>query len=197
MPGSTTSTLARQSWAGLRAMLVLTVLLGLLYPALVWGIGQVVARDQASGSLVRVGGTVVGSSLLGQRWTGDEWFHGRPSAGDYAGDTSGGTNLSGSALTEKVAQRAEAAGLDASAARALPPDALTASASGLDPDVSPAYALSQVERVAAARGLDAARVRALVAQHTTGRQLGFLGQPRIDVLDLNLALARLSGSGTR
>lgn len=194
---SSTTTLVRQSWAGLRAMLVLTVLLGLLYPALVWGIGQVVARDQASGSLVRVGGTVVGSSLLGQQWTGDEWFHGRPSAGDHAGDTSGGSNLSGGALTDEVARRASAAGLDASAVRALPPDALTASASGLDPDVSPAYALSQVGRVAAARGLDPARVRTLVGEHTTGRQLGFLGQPRVDVLDLNLALARLAGPGTR
>ncbi|WP_076261076.1 K(+)-transporting ATPase subunit C [Intrasporangium flavum] len=189
---SSTTTLVRQSWAGLRAMLVLTVLLGLLYPALVWGIGQVVARDQAGGSLVRVGGSVVGSSLLGQQWVGDEWFHGRPSASDYAGDTSGGTNLSGSALTDEVAKRARAAGLDASAARTLPPDALTASASGLDPDVSPAYALSQVERVASARGLDPARVRELVVGHSAGRQLGFLGEPRVDVLDLNLALARQS-----
>ena len=189
---SSTTTLARQSWAGLRAILVLTIMLGVLYPALVWGIGQVLAPDQASGSLVRVGGTVVGSSLLGPQWVGDQWFHGRPSAGDYAGDTSGGTNLSGAALTAEVADRARAAGLDASAARALPPDALTASASGLDPDVSPAYALSQVERVAAARRLDAARVRALVGEHTAGRQLGFLGQPRVDVLGLNVALAHLS-----
>jgi len=187
---STMSSFVKQSWAGLRVMLVLTVLLGLLYPAVVWGVGQLVARDQAAGSLVSVDGRVVGSSLIGQRWSGDEWFHGRPSASDYSGDTSGGSNLSGSALADEVAKRASAAGLDPTTA---PADALTASGSGLDPHISPAYADAQVARVAAARGLDPARVRALVTEHTTGRQLGFLGQPRVDVLALNLALARPSG----
>lgn len=179
----------RQSWAGLRAMLVLTVALGLLYPALVWGLGQAVARDQAAGSLVRVDGAVVGSSLIGQQWNGDEWFHGRPSASGYAGDTSGGSNLSGSALAAEVTRRAQTSRLDPATA---PADALTASASGLDPDVSPAYASSQVARVAKARGLDPARVRALVLDHTYGRQLGFLGQPRVNVLQLNLALDALA-----
>lgn len=187
---STMSSFVKQSWAGLRVMLVFTVLLGLLYPAVVWGAGQLVARDQAAGSLVSVDGRVVGSSLIGQRWSGAEWFHGRPSASDYTGDTSGGSNLSGSALADEVAKRASAAGLDPAAA---PADALTASGSGLDPDISPAYADAQVARVAAARGLDPARLRALVAEHTTGRQLGFLGQPRVDVLALNLALERPSG----
>lgn len=186
---STLHSFVKQSWAGVRAMLVLTVAFGLLYPALVWGVGQVVARDQAAGSLIHVHGTAVGSSLLGQQWNGDQWFHGRPSASGYSGDTSGGSNLSGTALASEVTKRAQAAGLDPATA---PADALTASGSGLDPDVSPAYALSQVPRVATARGLDRARVRALVVAHTTGRQLGFLGQPRVDVLGLNLALDALA-----
>ncbi|GAB3065775.1 potassium-transporting ATPase subunit KdpC [Intrasporangium mesophilum] len=188
---STVNSFVRQSWAGLRAMIVLTVLLGLLYPAVVWGVGQVVARDQAAGSLVSVNGHVAGSSLIGQQWTGDQWFWGRPSASDYSGDTSGGSNLSGSALADEVAKRAAAAGLDQATA---PADALTASGSGLDPHISPAYAAAQVARVAAARGLPEDRVAALVAEHTQGRSAGFLGEPRVNVLELNLALARLSGS---
>ena len=180
----------RQSLAGLRAMLVLTVLLGVLYPALVWGFGQVAARDQAAGSAVSFGGRVVGSSLIGQQWQGDEWFHGRPSASDYVGDTSGGTNLGpGADLDAEVAERAVSAGIDPATA---PADALTASGSGLDPHVSPAYAAAQVERVAAARGLDATRVLALVEEQTQHRIGGFLGQPRVNVLELNLALVRLS-----
>ena len=186
---STVSSFVKQSWAGLRAMVVFTLLLGLLYPALVWGVGQVVARDQAAGSLVRNGGSVVGSSLIGQQWTGDQWFWGRPSASDYSGDTSGGSNLSGSALDEEVAKRASATGLNPATA---PADALTASGSGLDPHISPAYAASQVARVAAARGLPESQVSALVAEHTQGRVAGFLGQPRVNLLELNLALTRLS-----
>ena len=180
----------KQSVAGLRAMLVLTVLLGALYPAAVWGVGQVVARDQAAGSLVSVDGTVVGSSLIGQQWQGDEWFHSRPSASDYAGDTSGGTNLGrGPELQAAVAERATAAGL---AVDGAPADAVTASGSGMDPHISPAYAAAQVDRVAAARGLDVAVLRQLVARHTDDRVAGFLGEARVNVLELNLALARLA-----
>jgi K+-transporting ATPase ATPase C chain len=160
----------KQSVAGLRALLVLTVLLGLLYPAAVWVVGQTVARDQAAGSLVSVDGSVVGSSLLGQQWSGDQWFHGRPSASGYSGETSGGSNLAGSALGDEVARRADAAGLTVGA---VPADALTASASGLD----------------------AARVRQLVEAHTEDRIAGFLGEPHVDVLELNLALARLTAIG--
>ena len=191
---STLNAFVRQSWAGLRAMLVFTVLFGLLYPAVVWGVGQVVARDQSAGSLVSVDGTVVGSSLIGQKWTGTQWFWGRPSASSYSGDTSGGSNLSGSALGDEVAKRAAAAELDPATS---PADALTASASGLDPHISPAYAAAQVARVAAARGLDVARVRTLVAEHTQGRIGGFLGEPRVNVLELNLALERLTAPGNR
>ena len=185
----TVTNLIKQSVAGLRAMLALTVLLGVLYPTAVWGVGQVVARDRAAGSFVSVDDHVVGSSLIGQQWTGDQWFHSRPSASDYAGDTSGGTNLGpGAALDAAVAERAGADGLDPAGA---PADALTASGSGLDPHITPAYAAAQVERVAAARGLDVVRLRALVAEHTEGRIAGFIGQPRVNVLDLNIALARL------
>ncbi|EWT03481.1 potassium transporter KtrA [Intrasporangium oryzae NRRL B-24470] len=188
---STLNAFVKQSWAGLRAMLVFTVLFGLLYPAIVWGVGQVVARDQSTGSLVSVDGTVVGSSLVGQQWTGAQWFWGRPSASAYSGDTSGGSNLSGSALSEEVAKRASAVGLDPTSA---PADALTASGSGLDPDISPAYAESQVARVAGARGLPVQQVADLVAAHTKGRVAGFLGEPRVNVLELNLALDRLVAS---
>lgn len=189
------TTVLRQSIAGLRAMLVLTVLLGLLYPAGVWAVGQVAARDQAAGSLVSFDGRVVGSSLIGQQWTGDAWFHPRPSASDYAGDASGGSNLGpGTVLEAEVARRATAAGVDAGTA---PPDALTASGSGLDPHISTAYAAAQVDRVAAARGLDPARVSALVGESAQGRIAGFLGQPRVNVLELNLAVTRLSASSAR
>jgi potassium-transporting ATPase KdpC subunit len=188
---STVNSFVKQSWAGLRAMIVFTVLLGLLYPAVVWGVGQVVARDQAAGSLVNVGDQVVGSSLIGQQWTGDQWFWGRPSASNYSGDTSGGSNLSGSALADEVTKRAQAARLDQATA---PADALTASGSGLDPHISPEYAATQVSRVAAARGLAPSVVQRLVAEHTQGRAAGFLGQPRVNVLELNLALAALSGA---
>ena len=187
---STVSSFVKQSRAGLRAMLVFTVLFGLLYPAVVWGVGQVFARDRSAGSLVRVDGRVVGSSLIGQQWSGDQWFWGRPSASDYSGTTSGGSNLSGSALSDEVAKRASTAGLDPADASA---DALTASGSGLDPHISPAYADSQIARVAAARGLPEQRVADLVAAHTQGRIAGFLGEPRVNVLELNLALARLAG----
>ena len=159
-------TFVKQCLAGLRVLLVMTVLLGLLYPAVVWGAGQAVGRDQAAGSLVEVDGAVVGSSLLGQNWEGDQWFHSRPSASDYAGDVSGGSNLgTGSELDAAVSERAEQAGIPV---QGSPADALTASSSGLDPHVTPENAVSQVNRVAAARGLTATEVRRLVDEHTPG-----------------------------
>ena len=137
----------------------------------------------------------MGSSLLGQQWSGPGWFHSRPSVSDSAGDTSGGSNLGpGRALDAEVATRAAAEGLDPASA---PADALTASASGLDPHISPAYAAAQVARVAAARGVARARVVALVERHTQGRAAGFLGQPRVNVLELNLDLERLAGAPGR
>ena len=188
--------LSRQALAALRMLLLMTLLLGVLYPAVVWGVGRVAFADQASGSLLREDGRVVGSSLLGQQFTSAETFHGRPSASDYAGSTSGGSNLAASdpeqakAVADRRAALEKAGDVTPSGPTA---DALTASASGLDPDVSPAYALAQVPRIAEATGQSPERLRALVAEHTQGRALGVLGAPRVNVLELNLALSRLPG----
>ncbi|HEV7187049.1 MAG TPA: potassium-transporting ATPase subunit KdpC [Blastococcus sp.] len=186
----------RQFLAGLRLLLLLTVVLGLAYPLIMTGIGQVALPSRANGSLVRVDGQPVGSALLGQRFAGPQWFTPRPSASGYDGLASGGTNLGpGSpALQAAVAHaRAAAASADGVLPGSVPPDAVTASGSGLDPDISPAYAYQQVDRVAAARGLPAASVRRLVAAHVTGRALGFLGEPHVNVLELDVALAALPG----
>lgn len=184
--------LSRQAVAALRMLLVLTLLLGVAYPAVVWAIGRTAFSDQASGSLVRLDGRVVGSSLLGQDASASDAFHARPSTSAYAGTTSGGSNLAADDPVQRAAVAARQAALAASGdvpvGRAAPADALTASASGLDPDISPAYALAQVPRVAAARRLPEATVARLVRAHTTGRTLGFLGEPRVNVLELNLAL---------
>lgn len=194
----------RQYWAGLRVLLVLTVLLGVLYPLAVTGVGQLLLRSQANGSLVSSGGHVVGSSLIGQGFTDakgnalPQWFQSRPSAAGkgYDPTSSSASNL-GPENTDLVKsiqdRRAAAAALDGVAAATVPPDALTASGSGLDPQISPAYAYEQVDRVAKARGLAPAAVRALVAAHVQGRALGFLGEPAVDVLLLNLALEQLGG----
>ncbi|GAA6526920.1 K(+)-transporting ATPase subunit C [Intrasporangium sp. DVR] len=192
MPSIRARLLARQLVASVRVMAAFTVLLGLLYPLAVWGTGQLVARDQAAGSLVRVDDRVVGSALLGQQWTGPEWFHGRPSASDYSGDVSGGTNLGPGAPVEgAVARRRIRMDLGDGP---QPPDALTASASGLDPHISVANAEAQVARVAAARGLPPEVVGGLVVDATEDRALGFLGEERVNVLRLNIGLRGLSGS---
>lgn len=184
----------RQVLAGVRILLVFTVLLGIAYPVAVWGVGQAVARPQAAGSLVRdANGRIVGSSLIGQKFTAAMWFHGRPSAVGYDGMSSGASNLgpNNPKLVKTVEQlRAQVAEEDGVPQADVPADAVTASGSGLDPDVSPAYAAIQVRRVAAARHLSASTVRRLVAGHTQGRTLGFLGEPRVNVLELNLALER-------
>ncbi|TWP36397.1 potassium-transporting ATPase subunit KdpC [Leekyejoonella antrihumi] len=181
------SALGRQTSAAVKMLLVLTLVLGIGYPALVWSVGRLALPGQAGGSLVSASGRVVGSSLIGQQWNGPQWFHGRPSASDYAGNTSGGSNLppGDPRLTRQVQARRAAAG---PIGNQLPPDALTASASGLDPHISPAYARLQIERVAAARHLPIKVVRHLVDAHTQPRTLGFIGEPRVNVLELNLAL---------
>lgn len=198
------ATLARQHWAALRMLLVFTVLTGILYPLLVTGIAQVAFHDQADGSLIKnSSGQVVGSGLLGQNFTtgsGDKaepdpkWFQGRPSAGGNDPLLSGASNLgpNNPDLIETIKERRAAiAAFDGVSPSAVPADAVTASGSGLDPDISPAYAYLQVDRVAGARGLDAVTVRKLVADHVQGRTLGFLGEPRVDVVELNLALSEL------
>ncbi|MBF4461059.1 MULTISPECIES: potassium-transporting ATPase subunit KdpC [unclassified Rathayibacter] len=185
-----------------RAMIALTALLGLAYPLAVLGVGQLAFPAQANGSLLRDGGEVVGSSLIGQSFADadgaplPQWFQSRPSAAGagYDAGSSGGSNLgpdNPTLLATIQERRAAIAAFEGVDPAAVPADALTASGSGLDPDISPAYALLQVRRVAAARGLDEGAVRALVEAHTEGRPLGYLGEPTVDVLELNLALARL------
>lgn len=190
--------LVRQFLAGLRLLLVLTVLVGLAYPLIMLGIGQLAFHDRANGSPVTSDGRPVGSALLGQGFPGPRWFTPRPSAGGYDGLASGGSNLgpSSTELQKSVsAARAAAARADGVPPADVPPDAVTASGSGLDPDISPAYAYQQVGRVAAARGLPAAAVRRLVDAQVTGRALGFLGEPHVNVLQLNVALAGLRSGG--
>ncbi|KQX76543.1 potassium-transporting ATPase subunit KdpC [Aeromicrobium sp. Root472D3] len=185
-----TKDLGRQSLAGLRMLLVLIVILGIAYPVAVWGVGRAVP-GQADGQLVKVDGTVVGSGLIGQDFEGDEWFHSRPSANDYDTLASAPTNLGPSnpdllaAIEERRAAVAEAESVDPAD---VPPDALTASGSGLDPQISVDYARIQVARVADANGLPEADVRALVSRFTEGRSLGFLGEPGVNVLRLNVAV---------
>jgi potassium-transporting ATPase KdpC subunit len=179
----------RQLIASVRMLVVLTVLLGVLYPAAVWGLGRLGLAGQADGSLVWRDGVVVGSSLLGQNFADARHFHGRPSGSGYAGDTSGGSNLApgASAQRDAVLQR-RVAFAAANGGTAGPPDAVTASASGLDPQISPADARAQAGRVATATGLSRTALDRLIEQHIQGRVLGFLGEPRVNVLELNLAL---------
>jgi potassium-transporting ATPase KdpC subunit len=178
------------------ATVILVVLTGVVYPLVMTAFAQVALRHDADGSLVQRNGADVGSSLIGQDWKGSEWFYGRPSAIDYDASTSSGTNLgpTSQTLSDDVAKRISkilklegtyAPGLTASQ---IPVDLLTSSASGLDPDISPAAAMFQAPRIAAVRHLTLQQVQQLIDDHTTGRTLGFLGQPYINVLDLNLAL---------
>ncbi|MEP7162073.1 MAG: potassium-transporting ATPase subunit KdpC [Dermatophilaceae bacterium] len=181
----------RQLSAALRAFLLLSVLLGLVYPLVVTGVAQVALRGPADGSLIERDGRVVGSSLIGQAFTDPRNFQPRPSASHYAGDSSGSGNLSPVAADQLAEVRERANQLRSAnrlAPAEIPADALTASSSGLDPDISIDYARWQAPRVAAARGLQVAAVQTMIAQQTTGRTLGFLGQPRVNVLELNLAL---------
>ncbi len=188
----------RQALVALRFLLAMTVIVGIAYPLLILGIGQLTTNSAANGSLVTDStGTVVGSELIGQQFDGPQWFAGRPSAaGDgYDAMSSGGSNLAADStdLLDLVNQRrAQIAADDGVDPADVPPDALTASASGLDPDISPAYAAIQVNRVATARGLSADQVRELVQAHTQGRALGFIGEERVNVLELNLALQQLA-----
>ncbi|UIN30152.1 potassium-transporting ATPase subunit KdpC [Microbacterium binotii] len=193
----------RQSGVAVRALLAATLVLGVGYTALITGIGQLALPAQANGSLVTdAAGTVVGSALIGQSFTDadgaalPQYFQSRPSAaGDgYDGAASSGSNLGpeNPDLVASIAERRQAvAELEGVDPASVPVDALTASGSGLDPHISPAYAALQVARVARARGLEEGEVRTLVAAHTTGSDLGYLGEPRVNVLELNLALDAL------
>jgi K+-transporting ATPase ATPase C chain len=186
------------AFRAVRAVVVLALLTGLAYPLLMTGIAQLTMPGKADGSLVRLDGKVVGSSSIGQVWEGKEWFHGRPSAIDYDASTSSGSNLGPNSqeLSDQIADRADAIlklegpfnpGLTVAD---IPVDLLTASASGLDPHISVSAAELQAPRIAEVRGLSLEQVRTLIDQNTEGKALRFLGEERVNVLELNLALAR-------
>ena len=214
------SNTGRLLWAGLRALLVLTLVTGVVYPLAVTGVAQVLFHDQANGSEIEADGRVVSSSLIGQSYDlplkkGQEtpeadlkWFQGRPANGLGTNSTntryklllSGATNLSADNkdLIRQVEDAKAAVVRDNSVPghtvepSQVPADAVTSSGSGLDPDISPAYADLQVRRVAERNGLTVAQVRQLVDDHTEGRTLGFIGEPRVNVLELNIALKDLT-----
>jgi K+-transporting ATPase ATPase C chain len=183
----------RQMLPGLRMTLVMTVLTGLIYPGIVTGLCQMLFPNQANGSLISKDGRIIGSSLIGQNFTKPEYFQPRPSAAGsgYDATASGGSNLGPTSqkLVDRVKAAAEKFRKDnPDFAGTIPADLLTASGSGLDPHLSPESVDAQVERIAKARGVSTQDIRALVAQHTEPRDLGFLGEPRINVLRLNEAL---------
>jgi K+-transporting ATPase ATPase C chain len=178
-------------------IVVMMVLVGVVYPLFILGVGQAAFNHKANGSLITQNGKVVGSSLIGQTFDSPRYFWSRPSATSpsaYNADASGGSNLATSnpSLLKSIEQRIAALrAADPGNKLPVPIDLVTSSASGLDPDISPAAAEYQVSRVAKARGLSVETVRGLVNKYTTGRTLGFLGEPRVNVLKLNLALDAL------
>ncbi|MEU1558751.1 potassium-transporting ATPase subunit C [Streptomyces scabiei] len=205
------SNTGRLLWAGLRALLVLTLVTGVLYPLAVTGVAQTLFHDKANGSEISYHGKVVGSSLIGQQGYGLDYFQPRPAHGlgqnsvntQYKLILSGATNLSADSkkliasvreAKAKVVEDNSVPGYTVKPSQ-VPADAVTSSGSGLDPDISPAYAGLQIHRVAARNGLTVAQVRKLVDEHTEGRTLGFVGEPRVNVLELNIALRTLVAGG--
>jgi potassium-transporting ATPase KdpC subunit len=172
--------------------IVTTVLLGLVYPLVVTGLAQLLFKDKANGQLITKEGKLIGSRIIAQPFTGPQYFHPRPSAAGtngYDATNSGGTNWgpTNQKLIDRV--KGDVSTLQAeSPSKTIPVDLVTASGSGLDPHITPAGAAFQVARVAKARSVAEGDLRALVAQHTEGRQFGFLGEPRVNVLELNVAL---------
>lgn len=176
---------------GLRFSLVMLGLCGIAYSGATTAVGGLLFPAQATGSLIERDGKAIGSALIGQPFTGASYFHGRPSAANYDPTATGGSNLAPSnpELRERVAaDSASIQQLEGVAAAQIPVDLLAASGAGLDPHISPAAARLQIARVAKARGLSEAQLAELVASHTEGKQLGLFGQPRVNVLLLNLAL---------
>jgi K+-transporting ATPase ATPase C chain len=184
----------KQLMIAIRVTVAFTILTGVLYPLLVTGLAKAVFPHQAKGSLIQANGKTIGSELIGQRFTKPEYFHGRPSAAGtdgYDGLASGGSNLgpTNKALVDRVqADLKKFRDENPAFTGPVPADLLAGSGSGLDPDISPASADAQVARVAGARGMTADALRQLVAAHTEDRQFGLLGEPRVNVLKLNLAL---------
>ncbi|WP_416982219.1 potassium-transporting ATPase subunit KdpC [Streptomyces sp. T028] len=193
---------ARMVWAALRMLLVLTVVTGIVYPLAVTGIGQALFHDKANGSMVKVDGQEVGSKLIGQSWNikgtdkpDPKWFQPRPSNSGYDPLTTGSSQLGAGdpTLVKNVkAAKKQVAEFNGVPESDVPKDAVTGSASAIDPDISPEYADIQVKRVADANGLTEARVQKLVDDHTDGRSLGFMGEPHVNVLELNIALKELA-----
>ena len=176
-----------------------SLLTGLIYPLLMTGIIQIAMPEQASGSLIVVNGKIVGSELIGQNFTSPGYFHGRPSAVNYAGNGSGASNFgpTNAKLMEQVSQRISEvrAENNLSSNATMPSELVLASASGLDPHISMEGAMLQVPRVANARGIPESEVKVLVYQHIEPAQFGIMGQERVNVLNLNLALEGLNRSG--
>ena len=172
--------------------LATTVLLGIIYPLVVTGLAQMLFPRQANGELIQAAGKLQGSALIGQPFTAPGYFHSRPSAAGAAGYDASNSSGSNLAPTNKALLDRVSAGVTAARAEnpnaAIPVDLVTASGSGLDPDISPAAAEFQIPRVARERGLSESDLRAIVSKHTLGRQFGFLGEPRVNVLELNLDL---------
>jgi K+-transporting ATPase ATPase C chain len=192
------SPLVAQLGASVRIVALMTVVLGVAYPLAMTGFAQLAVPDRADGQLLEVEGELVGSRLIGQEFTGEEYFHARPSAVAYDAAGSGGSNLGPTnpelidSVEERVAAYREVNGLADGAP--VPVDAVTGSASGLDPHISPANAKLQAPRVATARGLDVDVVLALVDEATDRRPLGFLGDDAVNVVELNVALDAATGS---
>jgi K+-transporting ATPase ATPase C chain len=189
--------IAKTLQVAIRFTLVTTLLLGIGYPLLVTGVAQLALKKQADGELITRDGVVVGSELIGQNFASDKYFHSRPSAAGngYDASNSGGSNYAQS--SQKLVTRIQGDIAKASAdnpSQPVPIDLVTASGSGLDPDITPAAALYQIHRVAHARNLSDQQVTTLVAAHITPRQFGLLGEPRVNVLQLNLALDTLSAT---
>lgn len=189
----------RNAVRALLAVLTLAVLTGLAYPLLITLAAQVTMPGKADGSLVEVDGRLVGSVLIGEAWSGSAWFHGRPSAVGYDASASSGSNLGPTSreLAAQIRERIqevltrEGPYVPGLTAAKVPVDLVTASASGLDPNISVAAAELQAPRVAAVHDIPLAQVQLLIARYTEGRTFGVLGEPRVNVLELNLALARL------
>ena len=193
----------RLAWAAFRALLVLTVVCGVLYPLAITGVAQGVFHDKANGSMVKAGGEEVGSALIGQSWNkkggkkpDPKWFQGRPSNSGYDPRATGSSQLGASdpRLVKAVRKaRAEVAAFNGVPRSDVPKDAVTGSASAIDPDISEKYAEIQTARVARENGLSEAAVARLVDAHTQGRQAGILGEPRVNVLKLNVAVREAAG----
>lgn len=187
-------TLGKQLWASLKALLVFTLVLGIAYPLVISALARVLPAN-SDGSMIVSSGRVVGSSLLGQAATQPQWFQARPSASEYSGDTSGGSNWGPNApeLAQLIADREQTlrAANPGAPQGPIPADALTASGSGLDPHISPAYAAWQAPRIASANGLSLDQVQDLIRAHTQHPWLGFIGTDRVNVTELNVALEAL------